>query len=65
MTDHPEPHGWRIGKAWLAKQARERAEREQPRRPCDVPPPGWRCTRERGHDGPCAAWPDGGEEKAT
>ena len=22
---------------------------------CDVPPLGWRCTRGRGHDGPCAA----------
>jgi hypothetical protein len=26
---------------------------------CTIPPPGWRCTRGRGHDGPCAAWPDG------
>lgn len=23
--------------------------------PCLKPPPGWRCTRERGHRGPCAA----------
>lgn len=22
---------------------------------CDVPPHGWECTRERGHEGPCAA----------
>lgn len=22
---------------------------------CKVPPAGWRCTREAGHDGPCAA----------
>jgi len=22
---------------------------------CDIPPPGWRCTRGRGHAGPCAA----------
>lgn len=22
---------------------------------CDVPPLGWRCTREKGHAGPCAA----------
>ena len=22
---------------------------------CDVPPTGWRCTRRKGHDGPCAA----------
>lgn len=24
---------------------------------CDRPPAGWRCSRESGHDGPCAAWP--------
>lgn len=24
---------------------------------CVVPPPGWRCSREAGHDGPCAARP--------
>lgn len=24
---------------------------------CDVPPPGWACTREKGHPGPCAAVP--------
>lgn len=22
---------------------------------CDIPPPGWKCSRESGHDGPCAA----------
>ena len=22
---------------------------------CTLPPPGWRCTRAAGHDGPCAA----------
>lgn len=22
---------------------------------CDLPPPGWRCTRAKGHEGPCAA----------
>lgn len=22
---------------------------------CDIPPPGWWCSRKRGHDGPCAA----------
>lgn len=25
---------------------------------CKVPPEGWYCTREPGHDGPCAAYPD-------
>lgn len=27
-------------------------------RHCDRPPPGWHCTREPGHDGPCAAHRD-------
>lgn len=30
-----------------------------PARACDKPPEGWYCTRERGHEGPCAAWPIG------
>lgn len=25
---------------------------------CDSPPAGWRCTRQPGHDGPCAAVPE-------
>ena len=25
---------------------------------CQVPPEGWFCTRESGHEGPCAAWPE-------
>lgn len=24
---------------------------------CNVPPEGWHCTRDAGHEGPCAAWP--------
>ena len=24
---------------------------------CELPPPGWRCSRDKGHDGPCAARP--------
>jgi hypothetical protein len=28
---------------------------------CTPPPPGWYCTRERGHEGPCAAHPAVGE----
>lgn len=27
---------------------------------CEMPPKGWLCTREKGHDGPCAAYPVGG-----
>lgn len=26
---------------------------------CDRPPAGWYCTRDDGHTGPCAAWPEG------
>jgi len=26
-------------------------------RKCQIPPTGWRCSREVGHEGPCAAWP--------
>lgn len=29
-------------------------------RECEKAPPGWRCTRSSGHDGPCAAVPDAG-----
>jgi hypothetical protein len=25
---------------------------------CKLAPDGWRCSREAGHEGPCAAWPD-------
>lgn len=28
------------------------------RRKCQNAPDGWHCTRNDGHDGPCAAWPD-------
>lgn len=28
-------------------------------RPCNAAPPGWKCKREGGHDGPCAAYPVG------
>ena len=41
--------------------ARRRARREAyaqtgPQR-CHRPPPGWYCTRQQGHEGPCAARP--------
>ncbi len=53
MTIPHEPHGYRLGRKWLAARERERVEAS----PCDKPPPGWRCTRGLGHEGPCAAWP--------
>jgi hypothetical protein len=27
------------------------------KKPCLMAPPGWKCTRQAGHDGPCAAEP--------
>jgi hypothetical protein len=30
--------------------------------PCDKAPQGWLCSREKGHEGPCAAHPDPREE---
>lgn len=30
-----------------------------PSGPCLMPPPGWWCSRQRGHEGPCAARPFG------
>lgn len=32
-------------------------EKHKAAAPCTIPPKGWRCTRTRGHDGPCAAVP--------
>jgi hypothetical protein len=38
--------------------ARERSSAGETTPPaCDVPPAGWTCSREAGHDGPCAARP--------
>ena len=32
------------------------------KKPCEVPPEGWSCTRKKGHDGPCAAVPERDEK---
>lgn len=32
---------------------------------CKLPPRGWVCTREPGHEGPCAAWPEGAQLPAV
>jgi len=32
---------------------------------CAKAPKGWRCTREAGHDGPCAAWPSPAERSCV
>lgn len=38
---------------WIL-ESRDNHEQQQH---CDKPPDGWRCTRKRGHEGPCAAIP--------
>jgi hypothetical protein len=38
-----------------AQDAKMRAYAASQRSVCDRPPPGWRCTRAAGHEGPCAA----------
>lgn len=40
---------------WHAEYQARAAREAGP--PCDRPPPGWRCSRMRGHPGPCAAEP--------
>jgi hypothetical protein len=47
---HPCPYCNGTGKKQPAPEEGERR--------CEVPPEGWRCTREPGHDGPCAAVED-------
>lgn len=36
-------------------EAEARASRETSTMACKLPPPGWTCSRAKGHDGPCAA----------
>ena len=36
-------------------EAEARQHRQTSTLACDVPPPGWTCSRAKGHDGPCAA----------
>lgn len=38
-----------------AAEAEARQQRQTSTLACDVPPPGWTCSRAKGHDGPCAA----------
>lgn len=59
-------HGLKIGtKLYTAPPASQERDREQfmagyaaaeaDAAVCQVPPPGWHCTRKAGHEGPCAA----------
>jgi len=36
----------------------DKAMTTSPSPECTIPPPGWKCTRSAGHEGPCAAVPD-------
>jgi hypothetical protein len=50
---HERPNG--SGKCDYMASPMKAAERR-----CNVPPPGWSCSREPGHEGPCAARPTAG-----
>lgn len=38
------------------RELRSRALKINPLGECLIPPPGWVCSRDAGHEGPCAAW---------
>jgi hypothetical protein len=38
-------------------------DRQDEEQRCKIPPPGWACKRQSGHDGPCAAYPLSGPHK--
>lgn len=37
---------------------RDEVRQAIPEKPCDKPPTGWKCSRPKGHPGPCAATRD-------
>lgn len=54
---HRLQNAFAYGRTYGHRQARDAAE-DSPLPPdlgCPLPPPGWWCSREPGHDGPCAA----------
>lgn len=63
---------WEPSKEQVAFQDRRRnqfmagyAAAEADAAVCQVPPPGWHCTRKAGHEGPCAAVPTDDAELVT
>lgn len=46
-----------VGSRWQAAVEHPPEKEEEPMstKQCDLPPEGWRCTRDAGHEGPCAA----------
>jgi hypothetical protein len=61
VIDAPEP-GQPLPRAaqdHIRRQIDEATSHKVPAQTCGKPPPGWYCTRELGHEGPCAAWPVG------
>lgn len=44
-------------KLWELRKKRKKGAKRLELHGCDVPPPGWHCTRAKGHEGPCAAVP--------
>lgn len=56
LTGHDAPELPRCESRGLGLFDRVWAELQH-RRLCNRAAPGWQCTRERKHRGPCAAWP--------
>jgi hypothetical protein len=47
-------------RSWRLRPVGAFAAAAESRGKCSLPPPGWECSRNPGHDGPCAAMPSGG-----
>ena len=61
-----EPDGWitvalESSRRWPLTDKGPQGTGEPSPTVCELPPPGWACTREPDHEGPCAAipWPAG------
>lgn len=48
----------RKGIEYICEHHGEDCKAHKHKNPCKIPPKGWFCTREKGHDGPCAAVPE-------
>lgn len=62
--DWNKPVGWEVGMRWSHNLKNARRRIPENRQHCQMPPPPWWCSRELGHDGPCAARMPGSEPYA-
>lgn len=67
MNPNDVPFNWQLriepdsdypGRVWVSAELNKTPPEPLPDpQRCEVPPEGWSCSRERGHEGPCAARP--------